>query len=144
MFRRSGLQTHYLSTALIALTVTAFVATPLALAKVVFNTIDPVAIVSDNGRHLIVTGPIECTRGERVYVRVTVTQRVSGAIAEGLTLLVCDGEGRRQQWRIDAASQGRERFQPGAALAVASARTAFRGESTDAHQWLVDINLVDD
>jgi hypothetical protein len=47
------------------------------------NTIDPVAIVADNGRHLIVTGPIECTHGERVELRVTVTQRETGAVAEG-------------------------------------------------------------
>ena len=36
---------------------------PLAFARLVLNTIDPVAIVTDNGRHIIVTGPIACTRG---------------------------------------------------------------------------------
>src|SRR5437667_207492 len=38
---------------------------PLALAKPVLNTIDPVAIVSGNGLHVVVTGPIACTEGER-------------------------------------------------------------------------------
>jgi hypothetical protein len=119
-------------------------ATPLALARVVRNTIDPVAVVSDNGRQLRVTGPIECTLGERVYVRVTVTQRATGAASEGITRLQCEGEGVTQQWQVDAATQGRERFQPGPAIAVASARTAKRGASTDAHQWLVAVTLVED
>ena len=29
-----------------------------AFAKIAFNTIDPVGIVADNGRHITVTGPI--------------------------------------------------------------------------------------
>ena len=56
---------------------------PTAFARVVANTIDPQAIVTDNGRHLIVTGPIRGTAGERCFIRVTVTQRSTGAVAEG-------------------------------------------------------------
>jgi len=33
---------------------------PLAFAKIVSNTIDPVAIVTNNGRLVTVTGPIAC------------------------------------------------------------------------------------
>ena len=47
------------------------------------NTIDPVAVVAGAGRHLIVTGPIRCDQTERTYLRVTVTQRETGAVAEG-------------------------------------------------------------
>ena len=39
---------------------------PMAFARIVTNTIDPVAIVTDNGRHIIVTGPIACTKWERL------------------------------------------------------------------------------
>jgi hypothetical protein len=46
---------------------------PLAFAKVAFNTIDPVATVTDHGRLVIATGPLTCTRGERAFLRVTVT-----------------------------------------------------------------------
>lgn len=56
---------------------------PLAFAKVILNTIDPLATVADHGRLVIATGPIACTRGERVFLRVTVTQRTTGAVAEG-------------------------------------------------------------
>ena len=51
-----------------------FVARP-AFARLVLNTIDPVGIVADNGRHVTLTGPIAITAGERAFLRVTVTQR---------------------------------------------------------------------
>jgi hypothetical protein len=139
---RTGSHRHALVGGIVAAMVVALIATPVALARVVRNTIDPVAAVSDNGRHLVVTGPIECTPGERAYIRLVVTQRGTGAVADGITRVVCDGTA--QQWRIEAGAQGRERFEPGPAIAVASARTATRGHSTDAHQWLVELTLRDD
>ena len=115
---------------------------PVALARIMGNTIDPVAIVADDGRHLIVTGPIECTENQRAYVRVTVTSRLTGAVAEGRTVITCTGEGNPQQWEVHAATQGKESFQEGPATAVGLARTTDRGDTTDAHQWLVPITLV--
>ena len=41
---------------------------PLAFAGIALNTIDPVALVTDNGRHIIVTGPIACAAGEQALV----------------------------------------------------------------------------
>ncbi|MEO6408327.1 MAG: hypothetical protein ABIO45_06185 [Burkholderiaceae bacterium] len=111
-----------------------------AVAKISLNTIDAGAVMSDDGRHLVVTGPIACTAGERAHQRVIVTQRATGALAEGQTLVVCTGH--LQQWEIHAAIQGRQTFQLGSATAVAAARTSERGETTDAHQWLVGITLV--
>jgi len=74
-------------------------------------------------------------------VRVTVTQRSTGAVAEGQTFLDCSTTA--QQWEIHAFTQGRETFAEGPATATALARTGIdRGESDDAHQWLVDITLV--
>jgi len=43
-----------------------------------------------------------------------------------------------------AATQGKASFDEGPATAVAIARSADRGESTDAHQWLVNVTLVAD
>ena len=142
MFRRNNSQTHRLATAVIALFVAGLFATPAVLAKLVQNTIDPIASVGDDGRHLVVTGPITCTAGERMYLRVTVTQRTTGALAEGTTFLVCTGT--PQEWEVHAATQGRETFDVGSAAAVASARTTARGDTTDAHQWLVAITLVEE
>jgi hypothetical protein len=70
----------------------------LAFARILVNTIDPVAIVAGAGRHLIVTGPIECTQGERAELRVTVNQRETGAVAEGYGFVTCTGI-HTQQWK---------------------------------------------
>jgi len=113
---------------------------PVAFARIMQNTIDPVASVTDSGRHLIVTGPIECTESQRAYLRVTVTQRETGAVAEGRTLVTCTGG--TQQWEIHAAAQGNEAFTEGLATAVGLARTTDRGAADDAHQWLVNVTLV--
>ena len=63
------------------LTLAAVFVGPVVFAKIAKNTIDPVAGVTDNGRHIIATGPIECTEGEKLSLRVTVTQRLTGAVA---------------------------------------------------------------
>ncbi len=111
-----------------------------AFAGIQVNTINPAAIVTGNGRHLLVTGPITCTAGERAYIRVTVTQRATGAVAEGHTLVRCTGD--IQQWEVRASTKGRETFGEGPAVAVALAGTTAGGAATDAHQWLVGITLV--
>ncbi|HEV8583309.1 MAG TPA: hypothetical protein VGX68_29950 [Thermoanaerobaculia bacterium] len=111
-----------------------------AFARITANTIDPVAVVADNGRDVIVTGPISCPEGERAYLRVTVTQRSTGAVAEGRTFIACMES--TQQWEVHASTQGKDTFVEGPATATAVARTAEREETTDAHQWLVDIALV--
>jgi hypothetical protein len=118
------------------------VVVPSAMARVVRNTIDPLGVVSDDGRHLVVTGPIQCDAGQKVFVTVTVTQRTTGAVAEGFTRIACSGES--QQWEVHAAAKGREVFEEGLATAVALARTSDRGDSDDAHQWLVEITLIAD
>ena len=124
------------------LTLVAVFVAATAFARIVRNTIDPVPIVSDDGRQVIVTGPIACTKNERAYLLVTVTQRPTGAVAEGNTRITCTGND--QQWKIHATTQGKDSFEAGAATAVALARTTDRKDVTDAHQWLVDITLVED
>lgn len=137
--RRSDTHVHRLAF-VITLLLIGVATAPIAVAKVIFNTIDAVAFVADAGRLLVVTGPITCTAGEQGILRVTVTQRETGALAEGQTLVVCNGG--PQEWEVNAAIQGRQSFQVGSAIAVASARTRARGDTTDAHQWLVPITLV--
>ena|SRR5436305_1097529 len=111
-----------------------------ALARVVTNTIDPVDVVAADGRHVTVTGPITFDAGEQTHLRVTVTQRSTGAVAEGRTFLI--GTSTLQQWAVEAEAEGNEIFAAGPATAVAVARTTVRGQATDAHQWLVNITLI--
>jgi hypothetical protein len=130
--------------AAVVLTLVGIFIAPTAFARITFNTIDPVAIVTDNGRHIIVTGPLVCTAGERAHLRVTVTQRATGAVAEGRTLVTCTGGDptHPQQWEVHASVQDKETFEEGSATAVALDRTTTQGDTTDAHQWLVEITLV--
>jgi hypothetical protein len=131
----------WLVAAAILLTVAGLSLAPMAFARLVINTIHPQAIISDNGRHLIVTGPCQGdTPGERAYLRVTITQRSTGAVAEGVIVFTLTGE--LQQWEVDATTQGKEAFETGPATAVAIVRTASAGATSDAHQWLVNITLV--
>ena len=112
----------------------------LASARIMRNTIDTTAVLPEGGRSVVISGPIECEAGERVHVLIRVTQRTSGAIAEGRALLACTGE--EGPWVIEAEVAGRQRFAPGAATAVAVAWTVRRGVATDAHQWLVPVTLL--
>src|SRR5262245_36331980 len=91
--------------------------TPLTFAAITSATINPLAIVTDNGRHLIMSGPMVCTGNETVELRVQVTQRATGAVAEGRISLTCTGA--PQHWDVDAATQGNETFRQGSATAVA-------------------------
>jgi hypothetical protein len=114
---------------------------PMASARIARNTIDPLATITGNGRHLALTGPIECTPVETAFVRVTVTQRSTGALAEGLTLITCTGD--TLQWGVLASTRGHQAFAAGEATATAAAVTRFRNRTTDSHQWLVAITLVE-
>ena len=130
---------HGRMAAALVLTLVGVFSAAIAFAGVVLNTIDPDAVVTNTGRHIIVTGPLACTASEKAALRVTVTQRATGAVAEGRTRLTCTGH--TQHWEVEAASHGPEPFQEGPATAVALVRTTTREESTDAHQWLVEITL---
>ena len=110
-----------------------------ASAKIARNTIDPTARISDGGRQVTVTGPVACDMGQRYEIRVTVTQRTTGAVAEGRASLTCAGGD--QQWEARVTAQGAKTFEPGPATAVAVATTSDPGNTDDAHQWLVNITL---
>ena len=102
------------------------------------NTMFPSAIMADNGRHVTVAGPISSFPEDRIELRVRVTQRSTGAVAEGVAFLTAIGT--VQRWEVEAAAQGSEAFEAGPATSVAFARVG--GKATDAHQWLVNIKLV--
>jgi hypothetical protein len=71
-----------------------------------------------------------------------VTQRETGAVGEGYVIFKCAGV--IEQWEVHAASHGKAIFEEGPATAVGVATTASRGETTDAHQWLANITLVEE
>lgn len=113
---------------------------PVLFAKVILNTIDPVLAMSADGRHITVTGPISCSQTQPLDLSVTVTQRTTGAIAQGHTRIACTAEQR--QWAVQAWVRGNETFEEGAATAVAVALTTTGHTVDDAHQWLVNVTLT--
>jgi hypothetical protein len=126
----------------ITLIVVVAFAAPSLFAKLALNTINPVANVSENGRKLTVTGPIEGTLGEHCQLRLTITQRSSGAVAEGSAQILLNGN--KQLWKVTANAQGASTFVERPATAVAMATTTSRGQTTDAAQWLVEVTLDDE
>ena len=70
---------------------------PLVLAKVINNTIDPVAIVSGNGLHVMLTGPIACTEGERCLIPCDELAAVVSSSIDGLALQMAAGVPLPQQ-----------------------------------------------
>jgi hypothetical protein len=112
----------------------------LADAKIAKNTIDPTARLTNNGRSIVVTGPIQCSGTQPTYMRVTVSQRSTGAVAQGVANITCTPD--QQQWAVRITTQGNATFQEGPAIATALARSSVNGSPDDAHQWLVDITLV--
>jgi hypothetical protein len=104
-----------------------------SFAKIVQNTIDPVAVVSADGRSAVLTGPLACDQKQTADLRVTLPQRTTGAIATGQILFPCTPP--TQQWEVEVRTKGKDSFEPGAATALAVARTFVEGgESDDAHR----------
>jgi hypothetical protein len=130
----------YLTCTLLALGLSAVTAPPI-FAGVALNTIDPVAYRTESGRRVVVTGPIVCTAGEGVKLRVTVTQRSTGAVGQGHTRFTCTGA--LQQREVWVAHDKKAAFADGVATAVAFARTTAQGTPMDAHQWLVEVTVTD-
>jgi hypothetical protein len=130
----------WLVSAAVFLTVAGVFFARTAFAKLAANTIDPVGIVADQGRHLTLTGPVRADAGDSIELRVTVTQRSTGAVAEGHTFLT--GSDTTIQWEVELRTHGGATFEAGPATAVALARTTVAGKATDVHQWLVNVTLV--
>lgn len=134
-------RTHvrFLASAAVVLTVAGVFIARTAFAKITFNTIDPVAIIADHGRRIVLSGPLSTTVVEKTELRVTITQRSTGAVAEGQAVFTSTGE--LQHWEIQTTTLGNAAFEEGPATAVALARTSSPGQATDAHQWLVPVTL---
>ena len=130
----------WLVTAGLLLAIASLIVARTAFAKIAFNTIDPIGIVVDKGRQVTLTGPIAVTVGERTELRVTVTQRSTGAVAEGVIFFT--GTGQTNQWAATVSAEGRAAFEAGSATVVGLARCSINGQSTDAHQWLVNVTLL--
>lgn len=108
-------------------------AVPAAHAGVSLNTIDRHVTSDRGGERVRVSGPIGCTRGERIAITIRVSQTTSGARARGHWTGRCTGA--VQHWTVRARARGHAPFADGRARVCAVGRTRAAGRVTDTHRW---------
>ncbi|MGH2989684.1 MAG: hypothetical protein ACRDMA_07440 [Solirubrobacterales bacterium] len=104
-----------------------------ASAFLTANTIDAHATYTRDGARVRATGPIGCTREERISIRVTVTQSASGARARESWKGRCTGE--LQHWQVRAHARRGTLFQTGRGRVCAVATTRSGDRVTDTRKW---------
>jgi hypothetical protein len=104
-----------------------------AHAGIALNTIDDRATHARNGAQVRTSGPIACTQGERVTIRVGVRQPATGARARGNWTATCTGE--VQHWKVRARARTQARFSDGTATICAVAKTRAGRRVTETRQW---------
>jgi hypothetical protein len=103
------------------------------------NTIHGRATHTSDGAWVRATGPIGRTRGERVSIRVTVSQAATGAQARKTWKRRCTGE--IQHWQVQARAHQRTRFATAAGRVCAAAETRAAGRLTDTRTWCERVSV---
>src|SRR5262249_41361614 len=105
-------QMRFASVAMLTALLGVFV-TPRAFAAIARTNaarVVSVTMSADNARQLTVKGSLACgSEGPRAYIHVRVTQRSTGAVAEGS--MVADCTGGAQNWEVRAGAQGKPAFE---------------------------------
>ena len=110
----------------------ALLATPApAGASMTSNTIGATGTLGPLGRTATVTALIECTAGQTVIVRVTLTQ--DRAIGTGVARGTCTGT--LTEYPVRVTAQGAAAFAAGPAQACAMAINRDGGQVVDTRQW---------
>ena len=110
-----------------------------ASAYIAANTIDGRATHTNDGARVRETGPIGRTRGERVSIRVTISQAATGARASKTWKRRCTGE--IQHWQVRARAHKGTRFATDAGRVCAAAETRAAGRLTDTRTWCERVSV---
>ncbi len=97
------------------------------------GNIDRDAISTRDGARVQATGPLICSRDERVSLRVTVTQRATRAVGGARWKHACTGA--VQHWRVDASAGGDTRFEAGPGRVCVRGLTRVAERITDRRRW---------
>lgn len=124
---------------IVACVISLLVAGPV-VARLSSNTIDPIVTLSSNNRQVLVTGPIDCTKGEKLSLDVILTQRDTSALAKGKLETTCTGD--IQKWKINTKAEYGTKLKEGTATAWALATTRNHGKITDVDQWSREVKVV--
>lgn len=85
-------------------------------------------------------GVVRCTGCRSFTLGATVSQRGTGALAQGGIRCICHGTAER--WSLTARAQAGVRFEPGAArVCVWVAARGAGGRALDARQWCEPVTL---
>jgi pimeloyl-ACP methyl ester carboxylesterase len=103
------------------------------------NTIDEHATYKERGTLVRVTGPIACTRGERISISVAVRQPATAAHARNRWRGRCTG--KVQHWQVRARARGRTRFENGSGRVCAVATTHSGSRVTDRRRWCERVDV---
>ena len=95
--------------------------------------------LTNGGRGVNVSGPIGCPAGDSVQLRATVSQRSTGAVAQGFWNKVCAGSG--QHWHTTASVTDGVTMSAGCVHATGLAIVRHAGKPVDAFQWLRTVTL---
>ena len=95
----------------------------------------PTASVGPGGR-VQIGGHAACFEGAVADLRVTITQRGTGAVAEGRTRITCTGD--ETSWEIQGETVGRRAFVAGPATACGLLEVTGVNDPPDAVQWCRD------
>jgi hypothetical protein len=93
----------------------------------------------DRGLAVKLSGPVTCPAGDTVSLRATISQRSTGAVAQGSWSKVCTGPG--QQWHTTASVTDDVTMSAGCAHAAGLATIRHAGKPVDAFQWLRTVTL---
>ena len=111
-----------------------------ASAFVSANTIDELATHHKRGGLVRVTGPIACTRGERVAIEVAVNQPGTAARARSRWRGRCTGE--VQHWRVKARARRGTRFGNGRGRVCVRATMRAGSRVTDTRRWCERVRVA--
>jgi hypothetical protein len=89
---------------------------------------------------VLVSGVVVCATCRRFTLGATVSQRSSGAVAQGGVRCVCRGS--RERWLLTAKAREATRFKPGRArVCVWLLARDGTGDAIDAGQWCENVSL---
>jgi hypothetical protein len=100
---------------------------------------DRAALFTNGGRTVQVSGPITCGVGDSVQIRATVSQPLTGAVAEGIWSKQCTGT--VLHWHITAAVTDGAHFSAGGADGAGLAVVRAHGMPRSAIQWIRPLTL---
>ena len=101
---------------------------------------DRAGVLVNRGAEVRLSGPVDCSVGDSVRVRATVSQLSTGAVAEGVWSKRCTGT--TLHWHITAIVNDSVHFSTGRAAGVGLAVIRDHGVPGSAIQWIRPLTLT--